>query len=90
MREGPKLELVFHNGHSHFFLSFYEDVEVVIEGFKMRYPIFVIKASDHNIVLSQYFLNFIKFSQKYKLDRIFSIITHLYIDQIAIICILIP
>lgn len=90
MREDPKLELVFYNNYSHFFLSFYEDVEIVIKRFKIRYPIFVIEASNHDIVLSQYFLNFVKFSPKYKLDRIFSIITHLYMDQIAIICILIP
>ena len=42
IRRGPKLELVSHTGPSRYFLGFYEDVEVAIEGLKTRHPIFVV------------------------------------------------
>lgn len=84
IRQGPKLELVLHMGHSCPFLGFCEDVELAIGGFKTRHPIFVVETGDHDLVLSQPFLNFVKFSQEYKPDRIFGTITHPYIYQTAI------
>lgn len=57
-----KLELVFHTGHNHLFLGFYEDVEVVIRGLKTRHPIFVVEYGDHDLVLDQFFLNLVKLS----------------------------
>ena len=78
MRRGPKLELVSYIGHSHLFFGLFEDVKVVIGGLKTRNPIFVVKAEDHDLMLGQTFLNFVRFSQKYKPDGIYSTIIHLY------------
>ena len=84
MRKGPKLELVSYTGHSQLFLGLCENVEVVIGGLKIRHSIFGLEARDHDLVLSQPFLNSMKFSQKYKPDGIFGIITHLYMHQTAV------
>lgn len=65
-------------GHSHFFLGFYKDIKIAIEGIKIKYLIFIIKVEDYNLILSQSFWNFIKFSQKYKLNKILGIIMHLH------------
>lgn len=51
IKQGPKLELISHAGHSQLFLGLYKDVEVVIGGLKIRHPIFVMEAGDHNLVL---------------------------------------
>lgn len=88
IKQGLKLELVLHIDHSRFFLSFCEDIEVIIEGLKTRYPIFIIETRDHDFVLGQPFLNFVKFSQEYKSDEIFGTITRLHTHQIAIFRIL--
>ena len=77
MRRGPKLELVSHTGHSHHFLGLYINIEVAIGGLMTRYPIFIVEHKDHDLILSQSFLNLVKFSQEYKLDDIFGIIIHL-------------
>ncbi len=81
---GPKLELISHTGYSCPFLGFCEDVEVAIGGLKTRHPIFVIENGDHDLVLGQLFLNSVKFSQQYKPDGIFGIITHPYNQQLAV------
>lgn len=66
MRQGPKLELVSHTGHSRPFLG----------GLKIRHPVFVIEHRDHDLVLGQPFLNAVKFCQDYKSDGVFGTITH--------------
>ncbi len=76
IRRGPKLKLIFHTSHSHFFLGLCEEVEVAIGGLKIKHPIFVVKYEDHDLVLGQPFLNSVKFSQEYKPDDIFGTITH--------------
>lgn len=81
MQCGAKLESIFHRSHNCSFLGLCNDVKVVIEGFKTRYPIFVIEIEDYNLVLEQLFLNLVKFSQEYKADRTFGTITQLYFHQ---------
>lgn len=76
MQHGPKLELLSHTSHSYTFHGLCKDVKVTIERLKTRYPIFVAKYGDYDLVLGQPFLNLVKFSKKYKLDSIFGIITH--------------
>lgn len=76
MRCGLKFELVSHISHNHPFLSFCEDVEVVIGGQKTKHPIFIVEHGDHDLVLGQPFLNLVKFSQQYKSDGIFGTIMH--------------
>ena len=71
MRRGFKLELVSHTGHSCSFFGLCEDVKVTIGGLKTGHPIFVVEAGDHDLVLSHFFFNSVKFSQVYKPDRIF-------------------
>ena len=88
MRKKLKLEFVSHTGYSRFFLGLCEDVEIAIEGLKTRHPIFIVKARGHNFSLGQPFLNFMKFSQEYKLDGIFGTITHLNTHQITVFFIL--
>lgn len=90
MRRGLKLELVSYTEHSCFLLGFYENIDVVIGGFKIRYSIFVFEVGDHNLVLGKVFLNSLKFSQKYKPEEIFDIITHLHMHQTAVFRILAP
>ena len=84
MRQGPKLELVSHTGHSRPFLGLCEDVEVAIGGLKTRHPIFVVEAGDHDLVLGQPFLNTVKFSQDYKPDGVFGSIIHPQTQESAI------
>lgn len=62
MQRGSKLELVSHIDHSHFFLGFYENIQVIIRGLKTRYLIFIVELGDHDLVLDQLFLNLVKFS----------------------------
>lgn len=76
MREELKLKLVSQSGYSRPFLGLCEDVKVAIGGLKTRHPIFVVKAGDHKLVLGQSFLNSVKFSQEYKPNEIFNIITY--------------
>ena len=90
MRKRPKLELVSHTGQSQLFLRFCEYVEIAIGRLKTKHPIFVIEAGDHDLVLGQLFLNFVKFNWEYKPDGIFSTITHPYMYQIAVFCTLAP
>lgn len=52
---------------------------MIIKGLKIRYPIFIMEIKDFNIILKYFFLNLIKFSWKYLLDKIFYIIIYLYI-----------
>lgn len=78
MQHSLKLELVSHTGYNRHFIGFCENIEVAIGGLKTRHPIFVVETKDHDLVLRQPFLNSIKFSQEYRLDGIFSTITHLY------------
>lgn len=84
IQRGPKLELISYTSHSYLFLSLCEDVEVVIEGLKIRHLIFIVRTRDHDLILGQSFLNLVKFSQEYKPDRIFGTIIHLYIHQSAV------
>ena len=46
----------------------------------------MVETGDHNLVLDQPFLNFVKFSQEYKLDGIFNTITHPHTYQMAVFC----
>lgn len=62
MRQGPNLKLVSHIGHSHFFLGFCKNIKIAIKRLKIRHAIFMVEARDHNLVVSQSFLNFVKFS----------------------------
>lgn len=39
----------------------------------------MLEAGDYNLVLGQLFINFLKFSQKYKPDEIFNTIMYLHI-----------
>lgn len=84
MRRDRKLELISHIGHNRTFPSFYEDIETAIGGLKTRYPLFVVQAGDHDLVLGQLFLNSVKICQKYKPNGIFSIITHPHTYQIVV------
>lgn len=84
MQRGPKLELVSHISHSRLFLGLCENVEVVIGRLKTRHPIFVVEHRDYDLVLGQLFLNSVKFSQKYKPDRIFGTMTHPQTRQSAV------
>lgn len=90
IRQRLKLELVSNTDYSGFFFGFCEDIEIVLEEFKTRHLIFVIEAGDHDLVLGQFFLNSVKFSQKYKLDRIYDTIIYLYIYQTAVFQTLAP
>ena len=90
MRRDPKLELVSYTGHSRSYLGFCKDIEVAIGGLKTRYPIFVIKHRDYDLVLGQLFLNSVKFSKEYKPDSIFDIITHLQTQQLTVFRTLAP
>lgn len=62
MKQGLKPELVSYTSHSYSFLGFYKNVERVIEGLKIRHPIFVIETGNYDLILGQIFLNFVKFS----------------------------
>lgn len=88
MKRGPKLELISYTGHNLPFLRLYEDIEIAIRGVQIKYLIFVVEARDYDLVLGQLFLNFVKFSQKYKPDEIFDTITYLHIYQTAVFHIL--
>ena len=61
IKKGPKLELVSYMGHSRPFLGLCEDIEVAIGGLKTRDPIFIVETGDYDLVLSQPFLNLVKF-----------------------------
>lgn len=84
MRRALKLEIVSHTGYSHSFLGLCKDVEVSIRRLQTRHPIFIVETGDHNFVLGQLVLNSVKFSQEYKLDGIFGIITYPYTQQSAV------
>lgn len=90
IKQRPKLELVSNTDYSGFFFSFCEDIEIVLEKLETKHLIFVIEAGDHDLVLGQFFLNSIKFSQEYKLDRIYNTIIYLYIYQTAVFHTLTP
>lgn len=62
IRQGLKLESVLYTSYSQFFLELCEDIEVAIGGLKSKYPIFVIEASDYNLLLGQLLLNSVKLS----------------------------
>lgn len=51
MRQGPKLVLISHIGHSRPFLGLCGDVEVAIGDLKTRHPIFVVEARNYDLVL---------------------------------------
>lgn len=51
MRHNLKLELVFYTAHNHPFYSFCENIKIVIEGLKIRYPIFIIEQRDYDLIL---------------------------------------
>lgn len=51
IRRDSKLKLVSHTGHSRLFLSLCEDIEVAIGGLKTRYPTFIVKTGDDDLVL---------------------------------------
>ena len=74
MQRNLKLKLISHTSHSYFFFSLCKDVEVTMKKLKTRHPIFVIKHKDYDLIISQFFLNLVKFNQKYKLNGIFSTI----------------
>lgn len=84
MRQGDKLELIPHTGHNQHFFCLCENIEIAIRGLKTRHPIFVIEVGDYDLVLSQLFLNSVKFSQEYKLDEVFGTVTHLHTYQMAV------
>lgn len=84
MKQRTKVELISHMDHSWVFSSLCESIKVIIERFKINHPIFIVDTRDYDLIIGQLFLNVIKFSEKYELDRIFNILMHLYIYQIAI------
>lgn len=86
IKQRPKLELVSHIGYSHPFFGLCKNMKVAIKRLKTRHPISVVEAGNYDLVLGQLFLNSVKFSQEYKPDKIFNIITHLHILQIFIFC----
>lgn len=51
LKQGLKLELVLHIGHSRPFLGLYKYIEIAKRGLKIKHPIFIIEARDHNLVL---------------------------------------
>lgn len=62
IRQGSKIEFVFYTSDSRLFSSLCKDIEIAIKRLKTRHLIFLIKAGNHDFVLSQPFLNSIKFS----------------------------
>lgn len=44
----PKLKLIFYIDHNCFFFSFYKDFKVVIRGFNIKHPIFIVETRDYN------------------------------------------
>lgn len=80
MQRGSKLGLISHTGHICLFPDLCKGVKIAIKGLKTRYPIFMFKQGDYDLVLGQLFLNLVKFSQKYKPNGIFGTITHLYTE----------
>lgn len=51
MKQGSKLELVLHTGHSRPFFDFCKDIEVAIRRIKIRYQIFVFETEDYDLIL---------------------------------------
>ena len=51
MKQRAKLELVLHMGYNQLFKSLYKDVGMIINGLKIRHPIYVIEVGDYNLVL---------------------------------------
>lgn len=51
MRQRQKQELVLYKDHNKFFLELCKNVEVAINGLKIRHLIFVIETRDYNLVL---------------------------------------
>lgn len=51
MRQGHKLELVSYTRYSQPFCGFCKNLEIANRGLKTRYPIFVVEAGDHNLIL---------------------------------------
>lgn len=75
VRQGPKLELISHTVHSYPFHSLCKDVEVVIEGLKMRHPIFIVQYGNHNLVFDAPFLNSVSSAKNISL-MVFLILLH--------------
>lgn len=80
MQHGVKLDFISYISHNYLFFCLCKNVEITIKELKTRYLIFIVKQKDYNLILDLLFLNLIKFSQKYKSNNIFSIITHFYIQ----------
>lgn len=74
----PKLDLVPHIGDRYPVIGVCQEFETGMMELKARHPIFGVKADDYDLILSQSFLNSIKFSQKYKSNWIFVLIVFLY------------
>lgn len=62
MQHSLKLKLISYTNYKCLFFSFYEDVKTIIKELKTKYLIFMIEQRNYNLVLSQYFLNLIKFN----------------------------
>lgn len=84
MRWGLKLELVSHTDHSRSILGLCKDVKIAIRRLKTKHPISMVEAEDYDLVWGKLFLNSVKFIQKYKPDKVFGTITHLFIQQTTV------
>lgn len=84
MRHDFELEFKSPTNYTYIFLSFCEDFEVAQEALKTRHLILIIKYRDYNLLLSQFFLNLVKFNQEYKPNSIFCIITYDETPQLAV------
>lgn len=63
-------------------------MEVAVSDLKTRHYISVVENKDHNLILGQTFLHAVKFCQDNKPDRIYGIITHPQIKDLAVFCVL--
>lgn len=83
MRRRTKLKLILYISHSQFLFDLCKYIEVAIGRLKIRHLIIVIETRNHDLVLGQPFLNFVKFSREYKPNIIFETISHFHTHQIA-------
>lgn len=80
IKQGFMLELVSYINHNCFCI----DVKVIIQRLKTRHLIFIVNTNDHNFISGHLVLNYGKLCQKYKPDKIFNTIMHLYMDQTSV------
>lgn len=57
------------------FFGLCKDIKIAIKELKIKYPIFMVKQRNYNLILSQSFLNLIKYSQEYKSSDILTLLS---------------